>query len=131
MRVLAWILLGLAIGAVASVSALNAINARNAVPHGVMSLLGYHMGHARNAVTGDVCPSDVRHHFEAIAVLARDVDATLQAPGEKDEQFSRYAADLVAAADAARAIEGNDCAAFKEPFSTLGGTCQACHRDYK
>lgn len=131
MRALAWILLGLVIGSFATLSAMNALRARSAVPHGLMAMMGHHMGTARDDVTATQCSGQARQSMEVLALLARDVKPVFLADGAEDEQFARYADDLVAATRDAMAVPGADCAMLREPLSKIGDTCKACHRDYK
>ncbi len=131
MRALAWILLGLVIGSFATLSAMNALRAGSAVPHGLMAMLGHHMDAARTDVTAAQCSGQARQSMEVMALLARDVKPVFLVGDAQDEQFARYADDLVAATRSAMAIPGADCAMLSEPLSKIGDACKACHRDYK
>lgn len=131
MRALAFILLGLVIGAFATVSVINALRPATAFPKGVMALMGHHMGKAREAATATTCPADIAEHIEALAVLARDIKPAFLPIGDHEAAFVRYADDFRAAAEAARGATFADCKAATEALGTIGDGCKACHRDFK
>jgi hypothetical protein len=131
MKALAWILLGLLIGAFATVSALNALRPATAFPKGVMALLQHHLGSAREQVSAGRCDAQLAQHVEALAVLSRDIKPAFLPIGEQDELFAQYADQLRAAADTANATALSDCAIATEQLGQVGDGCKACHRDFK
>lgn len=130
MRALAWILLGLVIGAFAALSMANAMQAAGAVHKGAMNMLKYHVGEARKVLTAEQCQQAPTHHFEAIAVLSRNVGPIFLPIGERDELFGQYADQLVSTAAAAPAA-AVDCATGTEQLGLIHERCSACHRDFK
>lgn len=130
MRALGWILLGLLVGALAALSAANALQAAGALNRGVMNMMKYHLGEARKVLTAEQCSQPPTQHFEALAVLGRDVGPIYLPIGERDELFDQYTKDLVEAT-AAAAAGNSDCAQASERLALIGDACQACHRDFK
>jgi cytochrome c556 len=57
--------------------------------------------------------------------------AALPALWENFENVMAINADYVAAADAMAAVAGNDLASLQGAMAALGGTCSACHREYR
>jgi cytochrome c556 len=133
MKVIGLLLLGLVIGAVGGVMAMNALGKATAFPRGVMAVQGYHMGGLREAVTAEPCdPSRANHHLQALRILTGDIEPAFLPDGQQDEVFSRYARDMAARIDTARAgLPQADCAALKLALGDVGDGCKACHRDYK
>jgi hypothetical protein len=131
MRAIAFILLGLLIGAMATVSVLNALRPATAFPKGVMALLQHHLCAAREIAGGPQCSTGMAEHLEAIAVLARDIKPAFLPIGDQEASFVRYADDFRAAAEAARGARFADCKAATEALGTIGDGCKACHRDFK
>lgn len=130
MRALLFILLGLAIGSIATAMTLNALRAATAFPKGVMALLGHHMNGAREAATAPTCPGEVAHHLEAIRVISRDIKPAYLPIGDGDELFGRYADQLQQAAIEPLA-EGASCDQALQRVAAVGDACKACHRDFK
>nr|WP_282452944.1 cytochrome c [Lysobacter sp. CAU 1642] len=128
---MAWILLGLMIGAFATLSVLNALRPATAFPKGVMALFGHHLGAARDQVTAGKCDADLARHVEALAILSRDVRPAFLPIGEQDELFGDYADKLQQAAESARQTALTDCAEAGEALGRIGDSCKACHRDFK
>lgn len=131
MKALAWILLGLLIGSVATVSTLNALRPATAYPRGVMALLQHHLGEARSQATAGRCDAQLAAHVEALAVLSRDIRPAFPPLGEADEHFVRYADQFRSAAETAHGSALADCAVAVEQIGKMGDGCKACHRDYK
>ncbi|MCB1554125.1 MAG: hypothetical protein KDJ14_09995 [Xanthomonadales bacterium] len=130
MRALLWILLGLVIGAFAAISVANALQAGSAVHKGVMHLMKYHVGEARKVLTADSCKAAPTGHFEALAILSRDISPVYQPIGERDELFGQYAEKLVSVTASAPGA-AQDCATGKEQLGLINERCSACHRDFK
>lgn len=131
MKALLWILLGLVVGAFGMLSAINALRPATAFPKGVMALFQHHLGAARDQVSAGTCDAKLAAHVEALAVIARDVRPAFLPIGEGDEQFGRYADQLLGTAQQALTQDLSNCTVAAEQVGLIGDGCKACHREFK
>jgi hypothetical protein len=133
MRIIALLLLGFVIGAMATVITLNALRQGTAFLQGVMAVKGYHMARLRDAVVIEPCqPDRIAHHLRALRVLADDIEPAFLPDGMTDPIFSRYAMQMGERVDALlAALPAADCPALRGSLGDIGDGCKACHRDYK
>ena len=130
MRYVVMLLLGVFIGAMGTVSVLNVLREGNALPRGLMAVLDHRMEEVRTIIASEQC-SDSQRHFEAIQLLATDIESAFLPLPANEALFSQYANDLVARAGAAASTPALDCRALKEQIGSVGDGCKACHRDFK
>jgi hypothetical protein len=131
-RYLALLILGLAIGVVATVMALRALDARkDKFPHALMEVQGWHMAQLKGAMDSNRCAAtDVLPHLQGLRVSANHVDAAF--PGlREDQRFAKASADLRAALDKSLASPPLNCAGVGAAMAEIGGTCKACHQDFR
>ena len=129
MRVALLILLGLAIGAVATINVMNTLRARNPMPEAVMTTMGYHMGQLRSAIKAGQCSAPaIAHHLQRVHSTASDI-VPVFGIGEKD--FSDDATQLLDRTQAAIAAAPTTCAALGEAIKPIGETCKSCHQQYR
>lgn len=130
MRYVVMLLLGVFIGAMGTVSVLNALREGNALPRGLMAVLDHRMDQVRTSIASEQC-TDAQRNFEAIHLLAADIEPAFLPLPANEALFSQYANDLVKRAAAAASSPAVDCRALKEQVGSVGDGCKACHRDFK
>lgn len=111
-------------------------------------LLAWNTGIIKANLQGEFDAKKVQTAANTIAAIAHSDMGALYAPGTEkgtgyaptkvkpaaftDEKVVKVATDFVKAADAlAAAAQGGDKDAVKAAFGDLGGTCKACHDDYR
>ena len=130
MRYVVMLLLGVFIGAMGTVSVLNALREGNALPRGLMAVLDHRLDQVRTSIEGGQC-TDAQRHFEAIHLLAADIETAFLPLSANEALFSQYANDLVTRAGTAASNTAVDCRVLKEQIGSVGDGCKACHRDFK
>jgi cytochrome c556 len=129
MRVALLILLGLAIGAVATVNVMNTLRARNPMPEAVMTTMDYHMGQLRRAIKAGQCSAPmVAHHLQRVHSTASDIVPVF---GISEKDFSDDATQLLERTQTAIAAAPTTCAALGEAIKPIGQTCKSCHQQYR
>ncbi len=129
MRVALLILLGLAIGAVATVNVMNTLRARNPMPEAVMTTMDYHMGQLRGAIKAGQCNAPViAHHLQRVHSTASDIVPVF---GISEKDFTDDATQLLDRTQSAIAAAPTTCAALGEAIKPIGQTCKSCHQQYR
>lgn len=130
MRIALSILLGLIVGIIGTAMALNALRQATAFPRGVMAVMQHHLGSLRQATRDGRCEApDSQRRLQTLRLVADDIDAAF--PGLEDPTFRDYTAKLIGQVDAGLAAAPADCAALEKVVADIGGSCSACHRDYR
>lgn len=131
-RYLFLLLLGLAIGVVATVMALRALEARkDHFPAALMEVQGWHMGQLKSAMEQNRCnPTDVLPHLQALRMTSNDLEPAF-ADLRDDERFRSAAAAMRGAVDKAIAAPPMSCESLAGTMKSIGDTCKGCHRDFK
>lgn len=131
-RYLFLLLLGLAIGVVATVMALRALEARkDHFPAALMEVQGWHMGQLKAAMEQNRCnPTDVLPHLQALRMTSNDLEPAF-ADLRDDERFKSAAAAMRGAVDKAIAAPPMSCESLAGTMKSIGDTCKGCHRDFK
>lgn len=142
---LALIAITLGTGAFAQVKPEDAIKYRQAG----YAFMGWNMGRIKANVEGNYNKEEVMKAANAIQAVANSGMGALYLPGTdkgtgfhetkvKPELFTegakvgKVAGDFTAAAnDLAKVAATGDAAAVKAAFGKLGGTCKACHDDFR
>ena len=102
-----------------------------AYPNGVMAVMSAQMGALGQSLKQNRCAAtDLLPRLQTLRHLGNDLEPAFL-PTQDDERFVRYASDLRAAVDAALAAPPSDCAAAGVALNRIGGTCKACHDDFK
>lgn len=131
MRSLILLLIGLFVGAACSLVAVSALRQGTAFPNGVMAVMSAQMGALNQSLKQNRCAAtDLLPRLQTLRHLGNDLEPAFL-PTQDDERFIRYASDLRAAVDAALAAPPADCAAAGVALNRIGGTCKACHDDFK
>ncbi|HOV95739.1 MAG TPA: hypothetical protein PK789_03035 [Thermomonas sp.] len=131
-RYLFLLLLGLAVGAIATVMVLRALDARkNHFPGALMEVQGWHMGQLKTAMEQNRCSaSDVVPHLQALRMTANDLEPAF-ADLRDDERFKSAAAAMRGAVDKAITAPPLSCESLAGTMKSVGDTCKGCHRDFK
>ena len=131
-RYLFLLLLGLAVGAIATVMVLRALDARkNPFPGALMEVQGWHMGQLKTAMDQNRCSaSDVVPHLQALRMTANDLEPAF-ADLRDDERFKSAAAAMRGAVDKAITAPPLSCESLAGTMKSVGDTCKGCHRDFK
>ena len=131
MRSLILALIGLFVGIIGTAITMNALNRGTAYPNAVMKVMGAQMASLGRRVKANRCaPTDTLPRLQTLRFVANDIEPAF-ADLQEDAQFSRYAGDLRAAADAALMTPPASCAATDAALSKIDKACDSCHRDYK
>ena len=129
MRTALLILLGLAIGVVATVNVMSALHARNPMPEAVMTTMDYHMGQLRSAIKAGQCSAPaIAHHLQRVHSTASDIVPVF---GIKEKDFTDDATQLLDRTQAALTAAPASCAALGEAIKPIGQTCKSCHQQYR
>lgn len=128
-RYLFMVLLGLAIGAVATVMIMRAIDQRrDPYPGAVMHLMAAHMGQMKQSVTQNRCAAtDTLPHLQTLRLVSNDIE-TAFGDMRDDARFVQHAGDLRAALDASLASPPLNCQGVQAVMSKVGQTCESCHK---
>lgn len=131
-RYLFLLILGLAVGAIATVMALRAIDARkDHFPDALMEVQAWHMGQLKSAMEQNRCSaSDVVPHLQALRVTANDLEPAFTDLRD-DDRFKSAAAAMRGAVDKAITAPPMSCESLAGTMKAIGDTCQGCHRDFK
>jgi acetaldehyde dehydrogenase (acetylating) len=131
MRYAILIVLGLVIGAVGTAMAMNALNHGPHITHSVMEVMDYHLdGLHATSVANRCTVSDTLPHLQAMRMVSNDIEPVFAAT-ITDPKFKQRASDLRASLDALIATPPADCAAVGAAMKRVGGSCKACHQDFR
>lgn len=131
-RYLFMLLLGLAIGVLATVMTLRALHARkDHYPESLMHVMQAHTAALKRNVEQNRCSAtDTLPHLTTLRHLANDLEPAF--PGLRDEpEFGRHASALRAAVDGALASPPLNCAGVQVVANRIGDSCQACHDGFR
>lgn len=131
-RYLFLLVLGLVLGAIATVMVLRALDARkDKFPHALMEVQGWHMAQLKAAMDSNRCAAtDVLPHLQGLRITSNHVDAAFPDLRE-DQRFAKASADLRAALDKSLASPPLNCAGVGAAMAEIGGSCKACHQDFR
>ncbi|HMB56411.1 MAG TPA: hypothetical protein VKM35_04290 [Arenimonas sp.] len=131
MRSLILALIALVVGAVGALILVNALNRGTSYQDGVMTVIGAQKKALDLSIKQNRCaPTDMVPRLQTLRFVANDIEPAFEAM-QGDQQFSRYAGDLRAAADGALMTPPASCAAAEAALSKIDKACDSCHRDYK
>ncbi|KFN42879.1 hypothetical protein [Arenimonas oryziterrae] len=131
MRSLILALIAFVLGAVGAAILINTLNRGTSYPNGVMAVLKAQVKSLDQSVKQNRCaPTDTVPRLQTLRFVANDIEPAFEAM-QGDQQFSRYAGDLRAAADGALMTPPASCAAAEAALAKIDKACDACHRDYK
>ncbi|KIQ96661.1 hypothetical protein [Lysobacter sp. A03] len=129
------ILVGLAIGVLATVMLLRALEGRKTwqdhFPGAAMHMMAAHAAQLGGNIKANRCsPSDSVPHLQTLRVVSNDLEPAF--PGLADDaRFAGHAGDLRATLDAALASPAENCETLVATAGKIGENCDACHQDFR
>jgi hypothetical protein len=131
MRWLGLLLLGMALGALATVSAIGAMRQGTPLHKGAMAVTSHQFRDLRGQVEAGRCDAEVAgRRLRLMRDLGADFDAAFL-PNGRDELFRRHRKRYTAALDAALQSPPTTCAALQAAVRPIGQACRACHDDFR
>jgi cytochrome c556 len=131
-RYLFLLVLGLALGAIATVMALRALDQRkDHFPESLMTVQGWHMDQLGKAKDANRCnATDILPHLQALRMTATDIDAAF--PDLRDDQrFGVASSAMRATMDKIIANPPLTCEGVGAAMKEIGQSCKACHQDFR
>lgn len=131
-RYLFLLLLGLALGAIATVMLLRTLDARkDHFPEALMGVQGWHMGQLKADMEQNRCnATDILPHLQALRMTANDIDAAF--PGLRDDQrFGVASSAMRATMDKVIASPPLTCEGVGAAMKEINESCKGCHQDFK
>lgn len=131
-RYLFLLILGLALGAIATVMTLRALEQRkDHFPQALMQVQAWHMDQIKKERVQNRCnATDVLPHLQALRMTATDLDAAF--PDLRDDKrFSTATAAMRAAMDKVTANPPLTCDGVDAAMKEIGESCKGCHQDFK
>jgi cytochrome c556 len=131
MRLVALLLIGLFIGALGAVAGMSALRQDTPYNRALMTVLRQQMGGLnamREAKRCDV--AEATRRIGIMHAVSHDTDAAFLPVGD-DELFRRHSEAMQSRLAQALASPPSDCAALAATVSGIGGTCKACHDDFR
>jgi hypothetical protein len=126
MRNAVLLLLGLAIGAIATANVLSALRQRDAYARGLMNVLQHHYARLREDARRSRCTDASLRDLDAIRMLGDDIPQAVYGPDTPEAAFREYQQRLHDAAHAPA-----PCANVNALVERVGTACDACHRQYR
>jgi cytochrome c556 len=132
MRLIATLLLGLAIGIFGTVSVIGAMKQQIPYSHAVMAVSAQHFGALRKMSESGKCEADpIALHLRTLRVLADDLEPAFLPTGGDDALFKQHGIDYAKRLDGAIASAPATCEALGTAIGSVGAGCKACHQDFK
>lgn len=133
MRALLLIILGLAIGSVASVMIVNALHLRSAYPRGVMAIQQHHMAVMKRAIRRGACPARAnRLQLTRLHAVDAEIVPAFSGPhGAIDAPFKTDARQLQNTVAAALHSDPENCGELAASVQRIEQRCTDCHRHYR
>lgn len=131
MRFIALLLIGLFIGALGAVAGMSALRQDTPYNRALMSVLRQQMGGLnamREAKSCDVAESTRR--IALMQAIAHDTDAAFLPVGD-DALFRKHSEAMQTRLAQTLAAPPADCDTLGEAMAGIGGTCKACHEDFR
>ena len=131
-RYLFLLILGLALGAIATVMLLRTLDARkDHFPQALMQVQGWHMGKLKADREENRCnATDILPHLQALRMTATDIDAAFPDLRE-DKRFGLASSGMRATMDKIIASPPLTCEGLGEAMKQIGESCTGCHQDFK
>jgi hypothetical protein len=129
MRAALLIVLGLAIGIIATVFAMRALADRDPMPHAVMVTMSFHRHQLQQAIKGQRCEAGASiDQLQHMQMTAADIPyAFADAPQPMLDLAGRLRTALQTAAQSAPA----DCPALAAALKPVDQVCEECHKQYR
>jgi cytochrome c556 len=132
MRMVAMLVLGLAIGVFAAVTVISGMRQETPYSKAVMAVTKRNYDDLRALAESGRCDARVAGaHLRTLAALANDIGPAFLPTGMDDALFERHLQAYRSRVDAAFAAAPADCAALKPLVVDVGAGCKECHADFK
>ena len=132
MRIIAILLLGLAIGIFGTVTVIGAMQQEIPYARVVMTVSANHFGALRKMKESGKCEAaPIALHLRSLRVIADDFEPTFLPTGGDDALFKQHGIDYAKRVDGAIASAPATCEALDTAIGSIGGGCKACHEDFK
>lgn len=131
-RYLFLLLLGLALGAIATVMVLRTLESRkDHFPEALMQVQSWHMAQLSADMKQNRCnATDSLPHLQALRMTSNDIDAAFGDLRE-DARFSAASSAMRATMDSVIANPPLTCEGLGEAMKEIGQSCKTCHQDFK
>ncbi len=125
------LLLGLAIGAIATVMLMRSLDARrDHFPDSVMHVQEWHLDQLFANVKLNRCAAtDTLPHLQALRTMANDLEPAF-ADLRDDERYVKHASNMRATLDAVLSAPPINCDGVAAAAGKVGENCKACHQDF-
>ncbi len=129
------LLIGLAIGVLATVMLLRSLESRKTwqdhFPSAAMHMMAAHSAQLGGSIKANRCgATDSLPHLQALRVIGNDFEPAF--PGLADDaRFVEHAGNFRATMDAALASPPLDCEGLTATAGKIGENCKACHQDFR
>ncbi len=131
-RYLSLLVLGLALGAIATVMVLRSLDERkDHFPEALMQVQQWHMGQLKADMEQNRCnATDILPHLQALRMTANDLDAAF--PDLRDDQrFGVASSAMRATMDRVLTNPPLSCAGVGAAIKEIGESCKGCHQDFR
>ncbi|MDQ3039551.1 MAG: hypothetical protein M3R16_07130 [Pseudomonadota bacterium] len=131
-RYLFLMVLGLALGAVATVMVLRSMEQRkDHFPEALMHVQQWHMAQLNSGMEQNRCnPTDTLPHLQALRMTATDIDAAF-ADLREDQRFATASSAMRATMDQVITNPPLTCEGVGAAIKQIGESCKGCHQDFK
>lgn len=126
MRLVFLLLLGVAIGAIATANITSVLRQRDAYPRGLMNVMQHDLARLRADGKTQRCDAATMSSLQQLRGLAGGIEVAVYAEEPPDPPFAEYARRLRAALP-----DTIDCKALPQALDKVGAACDACHRQYR
>lgn len=131
-RYLFLLVLGLALGAIATVMVLRALEQRkDHFPEALMQVQQWHMAQLKTGMEQNRCnPTDILPHLQALRMTSTDIDAAF-ADLREDQRFGTASSAMRATMDKIITNPPLTCEGVGAAMKEIGESCKGCHQDFR
>ncbi|MEO5629915.1 MAG: cytochrome c [Thermomonas sp.] len=131
-RYLFLLVLGLALGVIATVMVLRTLDQRkDHFPQALMQVQQWHMGQLKADMEQNRCnATDILPHLQALRMTANDIDAAFPDLGD-DQRFGVASSAMRATMDKVMTNPPLTCDGVGAAMKEIGESCKGCHQDFK
>ena len=131
-RYLFLLVLGLALGVIATVMVLRTLDQRkDHFPEALMQVQQWHMGQLKADMEQNRCnATDILPHLQALRMTANDIDAAFPDLGD-DQRFGVASSAMRATMDKVMTNPPLTCEGVGAAMKEIGESCKGCHQDFK
>ncbi|MBK9495042.1 MAG: hypothetical protein BWZ07_01151 [Alphaproteobacteria bacterium ADurb.BinA280] len=132
MRALAFLVVGLMLGALISVTALNVLNRGPQTHKAVMLMMKYQVDTARSVIDPG-CPNgaSAQRQFATLRALSDDLDAIFVPRGFDKELFGKQSQQMRDRLDKALQTDWSGCPQQVEALNLVRQGCKSCHDEFE